>query len=62
MIQQQYPELNVKGLVIVQLKDDGSEVEYPCQYLKDDVEHMIAHYKKQKKIQAELDRDKPFIM
>lgn len=48
--------------MIVQLKDDGTEVEYPCQYLKEDVEHMIAHYKKQKKIQAELDRDKPFII
>jgi len=62
MIQQQRPDLVVKGLMIVQLKDDGTEVEYPCQYLKEDVEHMIAHYKKQKKIQAELDRDKPFII
>lgn len=59
MIQQQRPDLNVKGLMIIQLKDDGTEIQYPCDYLKDDVERMLNHYIKHQKIQAELDEDKP---
>ena len=59
MIQQQRPDLNVKGLMIIQLKDDGTEIQYPCEYLKSDVERMINHYIKHQKIQKELDKDKP---
>ena len=59
MIQQQRPDLNVKGLMIIQLKDDGTEVQYPCEYLKSDVERMINHYIKHQKMQKELDKDKP---
>ena len=44
---------------------DGVEVVVrcrECKYHKDDVEKVIAHYKKMKKIQEELDKDKPFII
>ena len=62
MVQQIHPEYEVEKLTIHWIDHDNNEKFIDVPYLKDDVEHMIAHYKKQKKIQAELDRDKPFII
>lgn len=62
MVQQIHPEYEVEKLTLHWIDHDNNEKFIDVPYLKDDVEHMIAHYKKQKKIQAELDRDKPFII
>ena len=32
---------------------------YDCEYLKDDVERLLKHFKKQQKIHEELERIKP---
>lgn len=61
MIQQQRPDLEVKGLTIVKISDDGSEESYPMPYLKDEVERMIKHYAKQSKINKALEKCKPVI-
>lgn len=36
-----------------------NETKYDCEYLKDDVERLLKHYKKQQKIHEELERIKP---
>lgn len=59
MLQQQDPTLECEKIMIVQIKDDGEEIMYECDYLKDDVEKMIKHYRKQQKIKKELDKIKP---
>lgn len=56
MITQQRSDLEVKGLMIIKLNDDGSEEQYPMPYLKDEVEKMIKHYAKQHKINEALDK------
>lgn len=53
------PELNVKGLVIHHIDHDGNETMIPCKYLKQDVIRMLNHYKKQIKIQQQLEKNKP---
>lgn len=58
MIQQQYPELECEKIMIVQIKDDGEEIIYECEYLKDDVERMIKHFRKQQKIKNQLNKIK----
>ena len=62
MLQQQHPEFEIRSLTIVQVKSDGSFQEYPCQYLKEDVERMIKHYAKSLKTKEKLDKNKPFIV
>ncbi len=62
MIQQQRPDLEVKGLTIVKINDDGSEESYPMPYLKTEVEKMINHYKKSLKVEEALDKCKPVIL
>lgn len=59
MFEQRMPGITIKHLNIVHLKDDGSEVIMPCQYLKDEVERMIKHYKKNSKVVEALERCKP---
>lgn len=61
MLQQIYPELVVKGLKLVHIDHDNNQHEYDCEYLKEDVEKMLKHYKKQLKIKQELDNLKPVI-
>ena len=53
------PNVNIKALRIVHLLDDGSEKIMECEYLKEDVQRMLHHYKKEQKIKSELDRLKP---
>lgn len=53
------PELNIKGLVLHHIDHDGNETMIPCQYLKKEVTRMLNHYKKQLKIQQQLDKNKP---
>lgn len=62
MVQKIHPDYEVERLTIHWIDHDDNESFIECKYLKDDVEKVIAHYKKMKKIQEELDKDKPFII
>lgn len=59
MLKQINPEYNIKKLLIYHVDHDGNETIIPCEYLKEDVERMLKHYKKQSKIHEELERIKP---
>ena len=59
LLQQINPQYNVKKLLLYHIDHDGNETIIPCEYLKDDVERMFKHYKKQLKIHEELERIKP---
>jgi hypothetical protein len=58
LLQQQYPDITCGGLFIWHIDHDGNETKYDCEYLKDDVERLLKHYKKQVKIQSELELNK----
>lgn len=62
LLQQINPELNIKGLKIVHIDHDNTQHEYDIEYLKDDVERMLKHYKKQLKIRNELNMLKPVVV
>lgn len=47
--------------MIVHIDDNDNEIIYECEYLKDDVERMIKHYKRDSLIRSILDLDKPII-
>lgn len=59
LLQQIRPELNIKSLMIHHIDHDGNEKLIKCEYLKDDVERMLKHFKKQQKIKSELDKINP---
>lgn len=60
MLQYLKPNLKCKGLMLIHIdKETGKETKYPVEYLKDDVERMIKHFKKKQKIKAELDKISP---
>lgn len=59
LLQQQYPDITCGGLFIWHIDHDGNETKYDCEYLKDDVERLLKHYKKHQKIHEELERIKP---
>ena len=61
MLQQINPLYNIKHLKIVHIDHDGQQHEYECEYLKDDVERMLKHYKKQLRIKQALNELKPVI-
>ena len=61
MLQQINPKYNIKGLKIVHIDHNNKQHEYDCEYLKNDVERMLKHYKKQIKIKQELNKLKPVI-
>lgn len=61
MLQQINPNYNIKKLIIYHMPKEGKEALIECPYLKDEVERMLKHYKKQIKIKAELEKDKPII-
>ena len=46
MIQQYHPEFEVEDLVLIHFRPDGKQDTYHMEYLKDEVEKMINHYKK----------------
>lgn len=49
MIQKIDPRFNIKLLMLLHYDHDGGVVSYECEYLKNDVERMLAYYKKQVK-------------
>lgn len=46
MVQKLNPEFNIKGLILVHYDHEGNVVQYNIDYLKSDVERMLAFYKK----------------
>lgn len=58
LIEHNYPKLKVKRLILNHIDHDGVQTLYDCEYLKDDVERLLKHYKKQIKIQSELELNK----
>lgn len=62
MLQYINPNFNIKQLEIIHIDRNGKETLYPVEYKKKEIENLLAHYKKMKKIQEELDKDKPFII
>lgn len=61
ILQQLHPEFNISGLKIIHIDREGKETEIDVPYLKDDVERMLKHYKKQIIMKKELDKDIPYI-
>ena len=61
LLQTLRPEFVIKGLKLIHIDREQKETEYEVPYLKDDVERMLKHYKRQLKIEQELDRLKPAI-
>lgn len=59
LLQSINPKYKIKKLSIVHFDHDGNETEYECEYLKEEVAKMLMHYRKQNKIKAQLDLDKP---
>jgi transcriptional regulator with AAA-type ATPase domain len=47
MIQKIDPRFNIKLLQLIHYDHDGNVTEYNCEYLKNDVERMLAFYKKE---------------
>lgn len=59
LLQKTNPKYKCKRLFIVHIDREGKETEYEIPYLKDEVEKMIRHYKKQSAVQSSLDKCKP---
>lgn len=47
MLQKLKPEFNIKGLILNHYDHNGNNTLYNCEYLKEDVERMLAYYKKE---------------
>lgn len=47
MIQKINPKFNIKKLILIHYDHNNNETTYECEYLKNDVERMLAFYKKQ---------------
>jgi hypothetical protein len=61
LLQQINPEFQIKLLRLIHIDHNNKKTDYDVEYMKDTVELMLKHYKKQLKIQLELDRIKPII-
>lgn len=59
LVELNYPDLKIKKLILNHIDHDGIQTLHDCPYLKDDVERMLKHFKKQQKIKSELDKIKP---
>lgn len=61
LLQQLNSEFNIKSLRLIHIDHDDKQHEYEVPYLKEEIERMLKHYKKQLKIKQELDNLKPVI-
>ena len=61
LLQQINPEFNIKSLKLIHIDHDNKQHEYECEYLKDDVERMLKHYKKKLKMELEYNKLKPVV-
>lgn len=58
LIQQINPDFVIKNLTLNHIDHNDKVTLYDLEYLKEDVEKMLKHYKKQLKIKIELEKDK----
>lgn len=58
LLQQISPEFNIKQLKLIHIDHDDKRTDYELVYMKDEIRKMLNHYKKQLKIQLELNKDK----
>lgn len=61
LLQKINPKFKIKKLIIHHIDHDGNETEYDCPYLKDEVERMLLHYRKENKKKMLLEKDKPIL-
>jgi len=61
LLQQINPDFNIKGLKLVHIDHEGNQHEYDVEYLKEDVERMLKHFKKKLKLETEYKKLKPVI-
>ena len=59
LLQKINPKFKIKKLIIHHIDHDDNETEYECPYLKDEVERMLLHYRKENKKKIMLEKDKP---
>ena len=62
LLQQINPNFICKGLRLIHIDHDNKQHEYDCEYLKDDVERMLKHYKKKLKMAQEYNALKPVVV
>jgi len=58
LLQQINPEFEIKQLKLIHIDHSNKRTDYELEYLKADVQKMLQHYKKQLKIEIELNKDK----
>lgn len=61
LLQKINPKFKIKKLIIYHIDHNGVETEYECPYLKEDVERMLLHYRKENKKKLLLEKDKPIV-
>lgn len=61
LLQKINPKFKIKKLIIHHIDHDNNETEYECPYLKDEVERMLLHYRKENKKKVLLEKDKPIV-
>lgn len=61
LLQKINPKFKIKKLIIHHIDHDGNETEYECPYLKEEVERMLLHYRKENKKKILLEKDKPIV-
>ena len=59
LLQQINPEFNIKLLKLIHIDHNNKQTDYELEYMKERVEIMLKHYKKQLKIKMELNRNTP---
>ena len=61
LLQRINPKFKIKKLIIHHIDHDNNETEYECPYLKDEVERLLLHYRKENKKKVLLEKDKPIV-
>lgn len=61
LLQKINPKFKIKKLIIHHIDHDNNETEYDCPYLKEEVERMLLHYRKENKKKVLLEKDKPIV-
>lgn len=61
MLQKLNPNFIIKGLILNHFDHEGNNVQYQCQYRKEEVEKMLCHYKKELMKQKQREKYKPII-
>lgn len=61
IIQKMHPTFKCKKLALIHIDRDFKETEYECPYLKDEVEKILLHYRKENKKKMLLANDKPIV-